>query len=75
MLLFSSFRENFGEDTDARYMRDVGPLLDGARHADPEHAGGLAGAVAHAYYLLNSHGDVDAAHQMLVRATNALEDP
>jgi DNA-binding CsgD family transcriptional regulator len=56
-------------------MHDVGPLLDGARHADPEHAGGLAGAVAHAYYLLNSHGDVDAAHQMLVRAINSLEDP
>ena len=56
-------------------MRDVGPLLDEARHADPEHAGGLAGAVTHAYYLLNSHGDVDAAHQMLVRAIDALEDP
>jgi DNA-binding CsgD family transcriptional regulator len=56
-------------------MHDVGPLLDAARHADPEHAGGLAGAVAQAYYLLNSHGDVDAAHQMLVRAINALEDP
>jgi DNA-binding CsgD family transcriptional regulator len=56
-------------------MRHVGPLLDGARHADPEHAGGLAGAVAHAYYVLNSHGDVDAAHQMLVRAISALEDP
>lgn len=56
-------------------MHDVGPLLDAARRADPEHAGGLAGAVAHAYYLLNSHGDVDAAHQMLVRAIDALEDP
>jgi DNA-binding CsgD family transcriptional regulator len=56
-------------------MHAVGPLLDEARHADPAHAGGLAGAVAHAYYLLNSHGDVDAAHQMLVRAINALEDP
>jgi DNA-binding CsgD family transcriptional regulator len=56
-------------------MHDVGPLLDAARRADPEHAGGLAGAVAQAYYLLNSHGDVDAAHQMLVRAINALEDP
>ncbi len=56
-------------------MREVGPLLDGARHADPEHAGGLAGAVAHAYYLVNTHGDIDAAHQMLVLAINALEDP
>jgi hypothetical protein len=56
-------------------MHNVGPLLNDARHADPEHAGGLAGAVAHAYYLLNSHGDVDAAHQMLVRAIDALEDP
>jgi DNA-binding CsgD family transcriptional regulator len=56
-------------------MHDVGRLLDEARHADPEHAGGLAGAVTHAYYVLNSHGEVDAAHQMLVRAINALEDP
>jgi DNA-binding CsgD family transcriptional regulator len=56
-------------------MRDVGPLLDAARHADPEHAGGLAGAAAHGYYLLNAQGDIDAAHQTLVRAINALEDP
>ena len=56
-------------------MHDVGPLLDRARRADPEHAGGLAGAVAQAYYLLNSRGEVDAAHQMLVRAIAALEDP
>ncbi len=56
-------------------MRDVGRLLDSARHADPEHAGGLAGAVTHAYYVLNSHGEVDAAHQMLVRAIDALDDP
>jgi DNA-binding CsgD family transcriptional regulator len=56
-------------------MHDVGRLLDEARHADPEHAGGLAGAVTHAYYVLNSRGEVDAAHQMLVRAINALEDP
>ncbi len=56
-------------------MHDVGPLLSEARHADPEHAGGLAGAVAQAYYLLNSRGEVDAAHQMLVREINALEDP
>ena len=56
-------------------MRDVGRLLDDARHADPEHAGGLAGAVTHAYYVLNAEGEVDAAHQMLVRAINALDDP
>jgi DNA-binding CsgD family transcriptional regulator len=56
-------------------MHDVAPLLDQARHADPAHAGGLAGAVAHAYYLLNSHGDIDAAHQMLVRAIDTLDDP
>ena len=56
-------------------MHDVGRLLDDARHADPEHAGGLAGAVTHAYYVLNSRGEVDAAHQMLVRAIDALEDP
>ncbi len=56
-------------------MHDVGRLLDEARHADPAHAGGLAGAVTHAYYVLNSYGEVDAAHQMLVRAINALEDP
>jgi DNA-binding CsgD family transcriptional regulator len=56
-------------------MHDVAPLLDQARHADPAHAGGLAGAAAHAYYLLNSHGDIDAAHQMLVRAIGTLDDP
>ena len=56
-------------------MRDVERLLDSARHADPERAGGLAGAVTHAYYVLNSHGEVDAAHQMLVRAIDALDDP
>ena len=56
-------------------MHDAGPLLDRARHADPEHAGGLAGAVAHAYYLLNARGEVDAAHQVLLRAINALENP
>ena len=56
-------------------MHDVGRLLDDARHADPEHAGGLAGAVTHAYYVLNARGEVDAAHQMLVRAIDELEDP
>jgi DNA-binding CsgD family transcriptional regulator len=64
----------FGE-TVTGDMHDVGRLLAEARRADPEHAGGLAGAVAHAYYLLNSHGEVDTAHQLLVRAINAHAEP
>jgi DNA-binding CsgD family transcriptional regulator len=64
----------FGE-TVTGDMHDVGRLLDEARHADPEHAGGLAGAMARAYYLLNSHGEVDTAHQLLVRAIDTHADP
>ncbi len=33
---------------------------------------GCAGAIAQAYYLLNSRGEVDAAQQMLARAVDAL---
>jgi DNA-binding CsgD family transcriptional regulator len=56
-------------------LRDVGPLLDAARHADPQHAGGLAGAVARAYHLLHEKGEIDTAHHLLVRAIAALDDP
>jgi len=56
-------------------LRDVGPLLDAARHADPQHAGGLAGAVARAYHLLHHDGEIDTAHHQLMRAIDALEDP
>jgi DNA-binding CsgD family transcriptional regulator len=53
-------------------LRNLPQLLDAARAADPERAGSLAGAVAGAYYLLNGHGDVDAAHRLLVGAIEAL---
>jgi DNA-binding CsgD family transcriptional regulator len=56
-------------------MRDVPALMDAARHADPEYAGSLAGAVAGAYHLLNESGDVDNAHRLLVHAIKALPDP
>lgn len=56
-------------------LRDVGPLLDAARHADPEHAGGLAGAAARAYHLLHEKGEIDTAHHTLVRAIGVLDDP
>jgi DNA-binding CsgD family transcriptional regulator/DNA polymerase III delta prime subunit len=56
-------------------LRDVGPLLDAARHADPRHAGGLAGAAARGYHLLHEKGEIDTAHHLLVRAIDALDDP
>ena len=56
-------------------LRDVPALMDAARHADPEHGGSLAGAVAGAYHMLNESGDVDNAHRLLVEAINALPDP
>jgi DNA-binding CsgD family transcriptional regulator len=56
-------------------MCDVPRLLDAARQADPEHGGALAGAVAGAYHVLNSDGDVDAAHRLLVGAIEVAPDP
>jgi DNA-binding CsgD family transcriptional regulator len=56
-------------------MRDVPRLLRAARQADPEHGGALAGAVTGAYQLLNSDGDVDTAHALLVGAINVVQDP
>jgi DNA-binding CsgD family transcriptional regulator len=56
-------------------MSDVPRLLDAARQADPEHGGALAGAVAGAYHLLNSDGDVDTAHRFLVGAIHGVPDP
>jgi DNA-binding CsgD family transcriptional regulator len=55
-------------------LRSVRELLDAARRADPDGGGGLAGAVAGAYQLLNGHGDVDAAHSLLCGAVDALPD-
>jgi hypothetical protein len=56
-------------------LHGVPPLLEEARRSDPEHAGGLAGAVAGAYHLLNDDGEVDLAHRLLVGAIEALLDP
>ena len=54
--------------------RGVPELLDAARRADPDGGGALAGAVAGTYQLLNGHGDVHAAHRLLVGAIDALPD-
>jgi len=56
-------------------MRDVARLLEQAHRADPEHAGGLAGAVTRAYFLVNTRGEVDAAHELLIKAIEGLDDP
>ncbi len=50
-------------------------LLEAARQADPEHGGSLAAAVAGAYHLLNSDGDVDTAHRLMTGAIETLPDP
>ena len=47
-------------------------LLEAARQADPEHGGSLAAAVAGAYHLLNSDGDVDSAHRLMTGAIETL---
>ena len=56
-------------------LGDVPALMQAARQADPEHGGGLAGAVAGAYHLLNFSGEVDGAHRLLTAAIEALPDP
>ena len=43
-------------------------LLDDARRVDPEMGESLHAAIASAFLLLNSDGDVDTAHQLLVAA-------
>jgi DNA-binding CsgD family transcriptional regulator len=56
-------------------LRSVPRLLEDARSSDPEHTGGLAGAVAGAYHLLNDDGEVDLAHRLLVSAIETLPNP
>jgi DNA-binding CsgD family transcriptional regulator len=56
-------------------IKDVRALLETAARADPQHHGGLAGAVADAYQVLNELGDIDGAHRRLVDAIEALDDP
>jgi DNA-binding CsgD family transcriptional regulator len=56
-------------------LRDAPRLLEAARQADPDHGGSLAAAVAGAYHLLNSDGDVDTAHRLLAGAIEMLADP
>jgi DNA-binding CsgD family transcriptional regulator len=56
-------------------IKDVRALLEATARADPQHHGGLAGAVAEAYLALNELGDIDGAHRRLVDAIAALDDP
>ena len=49
-------------------LRSVSRLLAAARRADPELSESLPAAVAASYFLLNSDGDVDAAHRLLAGA-------
>jgi hypothetical protein len=56
-------------------LRSVPRLMEEARRSDPEHAGGLAGAVASAYHHLNADGEIDLAHRMLLGAIESLPDP
>ena len=55
-------------------LQSIQELLDEARRTDPERGGSLSGAVAGAYLLLNSHGDIDAAHRLLRSAIEELPD-
>ena len=56
-------------------LHDVPSMLESVRRADPDGHGSLEGAVVGAYFLLNSDGDVDTAHRLLVGAIEALPDP
>ena len=49
-------------------LASVPQLLAEARRADPAHRGSLQAAAAAAFLLLNSDGDVDTAHRLLVGA-------
>ncbi|KUO21563.1 LuxR family transcriptional regulator [Streptomyces dysideae] len=49
-------------------------LLDDARHAAPELQGSLHSATAAALLVLNSDGDVDTAHRLLVDALESTAD-
>lgn len=52
-------------------VRDVPALLAQARLADPDFVGSLASAANAVYSLLNTDGDIDSGHRLLVAA---LED-
>jgi len=56
-------------------LGDVPALMEAARQADPRYGGGLAGAVAGAYHLLNAIGEVDGAHRLLAAAIEAVPEP
>jgi DNA-binding CsgD family transcriptional regulator len=56
-------------------LHNVSQLLDDARQADPELSGSLYAAIAASFVLLNGDGDVDAAHDLLAGAIEALADP
>jgi DNA-binding CsgD family transcriptional regulator len=55
----------------AGQLRSVPELLRRARTADPAGGESLQTAVAAAYHVLNTEGDVDRAHAVLVRAVEA----
>jgi DNA-binding CsgD family transcriptional regulator len=59
----------FGADVTGE-LRNAALLLSEARRSDPEIGGSLQAAVAAAYVLLNTDGDVDNAHRLLVGAIN-----
>ncbi|MFG1817896.1 AAA family ATPase [Kribbella sp. NPDC049174] len=56
-------------------LRDAPRLLDAARQSHQGAGGPLSLAVAGAYQLLHSDGDIDTAHRLLVDAINDLDDP
>lgn len=56
-------------------LRDVPRLLDGVRESDPTSKGTLPGALAGAYYLLNTDGGIDTAHGLLVGAIDDVTNP
>ncbi|MEV0283653.1 AAA family ATPase [Kribbella sp. NPDC050820] len=56
-------------------LRDAPRLLDAARQSHEGAGGPLSLAVAGAYQLLHSDGDIDTAHRLLVDAVNDLDDP
>ncbi|MFI7063772.1 AAA family ATPase [Kribbella sp. NPDC050124] len=56
-------------------LRDAPRLLGAARESHGGSGGPLSLAVAGAYQLLHSDGDIDTAHRLLVDAINDLDDP
>ncbi|MGI5515986.1 ATP-binding protein [Streptomyces sp. CA-106131] len=52
-------------------LRSASALLDSARRADPALRGSLLAAAATAHLLINTDGDVDTAHTLLLGAVEA----